>query len=435
MLLVYTPQVNNRISYTFNPLFRELLNIDFKFTGVAEEFINEKGPKINYSKQKFDDEIFFFSNDLLFESGIKAHEIVYIGFMGSKAFFPVYNKDSVFPFDPFAAVFYLVSRYEEYLPYIKDRFGRFHASESMALKNGFLKKPLVNIWALEIGRLLSGRYKEIKLPAKKFQHIPTIDVDIAYSYKLKGLFRTTGAILRSLTKFDFQAVSERVKVLTGFSDDPFDSYSYQFDIHKRYDLKTLYFILFAAYDEYDKNIDVQNPGFHKLIRSLADYAKVGIHPSYASNSDVNKLKREVELLSEVLKQEITMSRQHYLKIDLPQTYRNLLNLDIVNDYTMGFAIEPGFRAGICNSFNFYDLDMDGETALRIRPFTVMDGTLRDYKQLSPDEAVVEIKSLVDEVKKVKGEFVSLWHNESLSETGRWKGWRRVYEEMLAYSAE
>ncbi len=435
MLLVYTTHINNRINYTFDLVIKELLGIEFKLTDNAEDFVNEMGPKINYSKQKFADEIFFFSNDLLFESGISGVELTYIEFLGSKAFFPVYNKDSVFPFDPFAASFYLVSRYEEYLPYIKDRFGRFHAKESMANKNGFLKKPVVNIWAREIGRLLNQKYKELQLSPKKFKYIPTIDVDIAYSYKLKGLFRTAGAYCRSLTEFDFQAVSERTKVLFGISDDPFDTYRYQFDIHKKYNLEAVYFILFAAYDEYDKNIHVQNPGFHKLIKYLADYSKVGIHPSYASNTDFNKLKKETELLSNVLKQEIMISRQHYLKIDLPATYRNLLNLDITNDFTMGFAIEPGFRAGICNSFNFYDLDMDAETALRVHPFAVMDGTLSDYKKLSPDEAVVEIKSIIDEVKKVDGEFISLWHNDSLSETGRWKGWRRVYEEMLDYAAK
>ncbi|MCP4161320.1 MAG: hypothetical protein GY760_14705, partial [Deltaproteobacteria bacterium] len=170
---------------------------------------------------------------------------------------------------------------------------------SMANKNGFLKKPVVNIWAREIGRLLNQKYKELQLSPKKFKHIPTIDVDIAYSYKLKGLFRTAGAYCRSLTKFDFQSVSERTKVLFGISDDPFDTYRYQFDIHKKYKLEAIYFILFAAYDEYDKNIHVQNPGFHKLIKYLADYSKVGIHPSYASNTDFNKLKKETELLSNV----------------------------------------------------------------------------------------------------------------------------------------
>jgi hypothetical protein len=42
------------------------------------------------------------------------------------------------PFDPLAATFYLVSRYEEYLPFIPDEHGRFPAKQSFAFSNGFL---------------------------------------------------------------------------------------------------------------------------------------------------------------------------------------------------------------------------------------------------------------------------------------------------------
>ena len=59
-------------------------------------------------------------------------------------FFSVNN--SVFPFDPFAASFFMISRYEEYLPHIKDIHGRFEAKESLAFKNNFLEKPIVDIW-------------------------------------------------------------------------------------------------------------------------------------------------------------------------------------------------------------------------------------------------------------------------------------------------
>ena len=181
MLLIYTTKINNRINYIFNLIFEELLGVEIRLTSNSEDFIREQGPKINYSKQHFSDEIFFFSNDLLFESGIMSNEITFIEFLGSKAFFPGYNKNSAFPFDPFAAGFYLVSRYEEYLPYIKDSYGRFHAKESMALKNGFLKKPVINIWAKEIGKILNERYPEFRPAKRKFKYTPTIDIDIAYS--------------------------------------------------------------------------------------------------------------------------------------------------------------------------------------------------------------------------------------------------------------
>jgi hypothetical protein len=136
-----------------------------------------------------------------------------------------------------------------------------------------------------------------------------------------------------------------------------------------------------------------------------------------------------------LNRDITKSRQHFLKLDLPTTYRNLINLDIRDDYTMGYALLPGFRASICDPFPFYDLDLESETKLIIHPFTVMDGTLRDYMNLGIEEAISSIHKLIDEVKAVEGTFISLWHNESLSDQQRWKGWRNVYESMIRYAIQ
>ena len=121
---------------------------------------------------------------------------------------------------------------------------------------------------------------------------------------------------------------------------------------------------------------------------------------------------------------------HFLMVQLPGTYRNLVNLDISDDYSMGFAAQPGFRAGICSSFRFYDLDLDTETKLQIHPFTYMEGTLKDYMNLSVNEASAVIKPLIKEVKEVNGTFISIWHNESLSNAHRWQGWQQLYEEMI-----
>ncbi len=430
MMLIYTIKINKRIKYIFKLIFKELLGVDFTLTSNIEEFRKYQGHKINYSKNLIDDEIYFSAVNLLFERGIKGQELNFIEFDGLKAFFTVYDKKSFLPFDPFAASFYLVSRYEEYLPYMKDKYGRFAAQQSISFKKGFLQKPLVNIWSLKIAEIIKQHYPDFHFTKKKYIFIPTIDIDIAYSYKLKGIIRTIGGYFRDLSRFNFEEIVERTRVLTGFVKDPFDTYKFQLNIQKQYNLKPIYFILFGNYGENDKNISINNRKFQTLVKSLADYAEVGIHPSYNSNSNFKKLKFEVESLSNVLKKEITKSRQHFLKLDLPETYRNLINLDITDDYSMGYASEIGFRAGICNSFLFYDLDLDTETNLRVHPFAIMEGTLRDYKQIQAAEALSYIKPIIDEIKAVNGTFISLWHNESLSNEKRWKGWRKVFKEMI-----
>jgi muramoyltetrapeptide carboxypeptidase LdcA involved in peptidoglycan recycling len=170
----------------------------------------------------------------------------------------------------------------------------------------------------------------------------------------QGLVRTVGGYLKSLSQLDFKAISQRSKVLLGFEKDPYDTYDFQLEIQHKYNLKTLYFILFATYGKNDKNVPITSRKFCELIKSISDNAEVGIHPSYGSNYSQDRLPKEIKRLSKVLNREITKSRQHFLKLSFPETYHHLLELGITDDYTMGFASEIGFRAGICDSFNFYD---------------------------------------------------------------------------------
>jgi hypothetical protein len=406
-----------------------LLNTKIQVTSNEADFIAHEGIKFSYTNQQLGDELFFCSEGILFERGIRHIDMQLIEYKGLPAFFPVFAKGSAIPFDPFAASFYMVSRYEEYLPYRKDEYGRFPASESFAYQKGFLLKPVVNIWAYQIAQLVQNKFEGFQFTKNKYKYIPTIDIDAAWAYKQKGLFRTMGGFFNALYRMDMDDFVLRSKVMMNLEKDPFDVYDYLLQLQRKHRLKLLFFILYADYGFNDKNIPVQNRKFQTLIKSLADYAEVGIHPSYNSNDFPKKLRMEISRLSRVLNREITKSRQHFLKIQLPGTYRNLINLDITDDYTMGFAGQPGFRAGICTTFNFYDLDLDVETNFRIHPFAIMDGTLRDYLNLTPGEAMKFIKQLINEVKAVDGTFISLWHNESLSNMKRWEGWRNVYEEM------
>jgi hypothetical protein len=413
--------------------FGQLLGLEYKLTSNLEDFKEFDGIKISYTKKKVDDEIHFCSSGLLFETGLEGQEPGFFTWEENVVFFPVYEKESLLPFDPFAAGFFLVTRYEEYLPYMKDKFDRFDASQSVSTKHGFLQKPSVNIWAEKIKKILLSKAPELKFSERRFQFVPTIDIDSAYSYKYKGTVRTIGGFLKSLARLDFPEILERIMVLSGMMKDPFDTYNLQFRIQKKYGLFPIYFILFADYGKFDKNIPAYNSKFQRLAKSLADYAEVGIHPSYASNYDTDKLKLETGRLSKTLNREITKSRQHFLKLTFPNTYRNLINLDITDDYTMGYASEAGFRAGICDPFYFYDLDMETETKLKIHPFQVMEGTLKDYMYLSTEQSLIRIKKIIDEVKAVNGTFVSIWHNESLSNSKRWAGWHQVYKEMIKFA--
>ena len=94
---------------------------------------------------------------------------------------------------------------------------------------------------------------------------------------------------------------------------------------------------------------------------------------------------------------------------------------------MGYADEIGFRAGTCTPFYFFDLKKNETTGLKVYPFAIMEGVLKDHFSYSIPEAVEAFNSTREEIEGVNGNFISIWHNESLSNEKRWKGWREVYE--------
>jgi hypothetical protein len=430
-LLILVPKITNRLRYVFDLVLQEQLGLNFDLTTEASVFNTFQGPSFIYGDQADGKHLFFKASKLLFEKEIVSQELKPFNRNGLKAIFPVFHNDSSLNFDLLASVFYLVSRYEEYLPFVSDKHGRFEANSSILHEMKMLQTPLVNIWCMELGALLQGHFPGLRIKKKSYSFVPTYDIDAAWAYLHKGFYRSAGAYLQDLLNRNFDEMRLRTRVLRKQQPDPFDTFSLQLELQKQYRLRPVYFILFAAYGINDKNISTRNRYFHNLIKYIGDYADVGIHPSYASSFDKQLLRVEIEDLSKVLNRQIVQSRQHFLRMRLPQSYLNLIDLDIQHDYTMGYAQQPGFRAGIADSFRFYDLDHDVPTSLRVHPFTVMDGTLRDYLQLPKQEAEACISDLINKVKSVNGTFITLWHNESLSNQKRWTGWDDVYKKLLA----
>lgn len=429
MLLIYTPKITNRLRYIFEHIFEEMLGINFSITTDKEIFIEFEGAKLNYSSRQFENELFFYASPLLFERGIKQQRIKVENFEDTKMFY-ISRSNSDLPFDPFAASFYLISRYEEYLQYTTDRHGRFAASNSLAFQNDFLQEPIIDKWVMKLQTILKKYDSNITFRPKKYKFIPTYDIDIAYSYSNKGILRNFGGYLFDLKKFNLKSIKNRTKVLFGLQKDPYDTYNWQLKLQKTHNLQPIYFFLVGEYGAYDKNISIESFNYQDLIQSIGDFCEVGVHPSYASNKDILRLTREVKALSKVLKKEIDRSRQHYVKLQIPETYQNLIDLDIHKDYSMGYPSQLGFRAGTASSFYFYDLTLEIKTKLKIYPFAAMDVTLKDYLQLSPAEATEQLQKIIAEIRNVQGLFISIWHNNTLSDIDDWEGWRVIYENMV-----
>ena len=429
MILVFTHKITPRVRYIFKHILTRTLLIPVDFTTKVEEFVAYNGPKLSYTKTPLGNEFFIKSNDLLFEQGVNDLDFTIQKWDNVPCFFNT-NLKSTIPFDIFASSFYLISRYEEYLPHVKDIFGRYTAEQSLAFKHNFLEKPVVDIWAYKFLEILKEKFPEYEFKKREYEYISTIDIDNAFAYKYKSLVRSVGGFFNDLFKFKLVETWSRFAVVCNIKSDPFDTFDKILRLKKEYDVKIIFFFLIGDYTTFDTNVSASKGKFKLLIKEMVDYAKVGLHPSYFTMQDAALLKKEKERLEDITNMPVKRSRQHYLRFSLPETYQNLIDLEVEEDYSMGYASNVGFRAGTCTPFYFYDLDFEIQTPLKVFPFALMDTTLNDYMKLTPKQSLGRIRDLKNEVKAVNGTFITLFHNENLSNYLRWKGWKRLYESML-----
>lgn len=432
-ILVYTPHINTRVRYTLQLVFCDILGLELELTNNKEEFLKYEQLKLSYSYKKLENEFLIVPSGLLNQTGIEEFEINVNHNQDFPFFFKTNNDD--LEFDLFSASFFLVSRYEEYWPHKRDKHNRFPASESVAFNNGFLGLPLINVWANHLLEKLNSLQNDTISLKREYKVIPTIDVDSAFAFREKGLIRTTGAFARSLLQGNVAELGKRSKAILGIEKDPYDVFDYLIELQAKHNLKLIYFFLVGDYGLNDKNVAHYSRKFQSLIKHVNDYSEVALHPSFASNHEHEKVKLEKERLSKIVHNDINSSRQHFLIIHLPSTYRNLLNAGIEHDYSMGYPDEPGFRASICTPYKFYDLELEQETSLTVHPFCFMEATYKYYKKENFDDLLSKLKALSDEVKKVKGEFCVVWHNDSLSETHGWENWSPLFEQMIEIAKE
>ncbi len=436
MIIIYSEQNSPRLQYAASVIFNHILKVTVpvNFTDNPAYFISVKGAKINYSKNSLDHGIHIVPSGFLFQDKIKAEFPGITDGQYSKAIFPtVGSKD--FTYDPLSAVFYMVSRYEEYLPHEKDQYGRFSPEKVFSFQHGFYLKPMAHYWSEEIKDKLLSKFPQFEFQEKTFRALATIDVDNGYAYRGKGAWRTFGAYVKDILRFKFKSVMERTHVITGHKKDPFNYYKFQKKVCTNYGIPLRYFALCGKRSEHDHSLDITSMAYKKLIKKLRFCGKVGIHPSYLSNSDPTALNLEVRMLSKILRKRVVHSRQHFLKLKFPETYRNLLNVGVKKDYSMGYPDYPGFRACIAEPYPFYDLELEEITSLMITPFQVMDTQYRDYKKMEAKPATAAMLEMMEEVKKVSGMFVFVWHDRSFAPWPEFEGWKTSFETIVKSAAE
>lgn len=360
---------------------------------------------------------------------------------GDRGFLTRSDDNVCIGIDIFGSAFFMLTRYEEVIHRHRDRHGRFSAAQSLAMRDDLLERPLVNEYVEILWQGLLFLYPQLVRKARQYRALMSHDLDLPLMHTPEDTWR---GVLRCSLEEDILGrrnvgmAARRLRSYHSFrrgrvSDDPYNTHSYLMDISESHGIRSaFYFMTGATHPVYDPNRSTDDPFIHDLIRSIHQRGhEIGFHPSYCTSVDADRTKVEFDSFRRLLETNgIELDeyggRQHFLRWENPQTWRNWQHIGAAYDSTLGFADRVGFRCGMCYEYPVFDLQAREATELRERPLVASDSALLNYMKLELTEALSKIQALSETCARFDGDFSLLVHNSTLHSKRR----RRWYADVV-----
>ncbi|MCX2494194.1 hypothetical protein OQX63_11975 [Pedobacter sp. PF22-3] len=418
-LIIFSNILTPRIKYIFNFIFKDILKAEVEFTGNSQYFLQSEHIKISYGDEALGEEIFFKSTPLLFSNKLEEIKPKTISFGEYQVPFPV--DRSALPFDIFAASFFMISRYEEYL-HQRNMEGAFKASKSYQHKWRLLHKPIIDEWALILKSIIKKKHPNFKFQEKKFQHQPTIHFSMLTHFP-EGFLNRAKFIFSAAFKKENNYMKAKFDRATGVGINNEEVLEQVEEIFASKKSNPLYFIDFP-------DVPMDYIRTDRISKTLNNQSVGLLRPCASNKQKMTEIKEELVKLKKIHPNLIKLTSQQLDTLKFPICYLNILNSGITSDYSMGYENVMGFRAGTCTPFNWYDLQLEKVTPLVVNSYCLTDHILQF---LTREEATKEIHQYIDAVKVVNGTFYSSWNLKSLSDYPKYKKLKSLFEEMLRYS--
>jgi len=268
-------------------------------------------------------------------------------------------------------------------------------------------------------------YPEMLFIKKKHTVLITMDVDQAYAFKHKSFVHLIGASIKNIFKGNYK---KQRAVLQKSEGDPYDHFSFIMENLSANKLDSVFFIHMGSTHKNDPK-PIKKIAFYNLLNTLKEKSNIGLHPSYLSNNAISILRQEAQKLTGILGQNVSKSRQHFMKIQLPQTYEQIINIGIQEDYSMGYPEVSGFRAGTSSSFEWFNLNTNNPTRLNIHPFWLMDIHLHNNSI-----NLKQVLAKVDELKAHKLSHSLVFHSHFFGLDGNLNKNKEAFTKILKYAS-
>lgn len=390
-ILVYTNKLTSRKQYCFKQVCNRILGLRVSFTTKIEEFIAFESMKFSYAKKPLGQELFVEAYGLLDEEGFGDFEVKMDDWNGTPCFFKV-SKDSTIPFDIFSASFYLLTRYEEYLPFVKDSIGGFPVEESTAFEENFLNRPVVDLWAFQFLEFLKEKYTTVDFPSRSYNLGVHIAVHEAFAFRYKGMLRQIVGFVNQLFIADFHLAWQRIKTQLRLEKDPYNVYDDLIEFAKQEQVNIKMFFQLSDFSKVNRNINHHKTHYQRLIKSMGDYFPIGLLPGANAIQDITIFKKEKQRWKEIVKQDTEAVLLKKFPLSFPESYINFEKAFIKQDYSMGYMHTLGFRAGTCTPFLFYNLNTEETTPLKISPYVF-------NSEILENTAINEIRNEIQQIKR------------------------------------
>ncbi|MBK9329788.1 MAG: hypothetical protein IPM95_10900 [Sphingobacteriales bacterium] len=402
MIVIYTPKVTNRIRYVLDFVFKEHLGIAYELTENADADHLPENLYLSYTNRNRNGWYSVYQDSLLLEGDIHPQKI----FVSRENGFPVFFQTTDTydcRFDIFSCIFYLLSRYEEYLPHERDIHGRYLSSNSILAKKEFDFSPVIDIWLEFLRKELAALQPALNFRQYSFEYMPTFDIDNAFRFLGRNWIKHPPDILKM----------DAFKTLLQLRKDPFDTYDFILEECSKNTLQPFFFFLLSDENANDSRVSPSSRSLQQRIRFMRDMGYVtGIHPSYRS-LEIESIGLEKALLESIIGEPVLYSRQHFLRICFPDYFRAISKVNIRHDFSLLYPDTVGFRAGYSRSFFFFDLLKNEATQLMLHSTCWMDATFEYYRTEKNEEIQQKINQLLQLLMKNNAKLVTLFHNDLL----------------------